>query len=394
MSETEGKLSFLGAGINGSLRPQMRFTTKKDGIYILTIDRIMRIGVLAPLARPGWIEAGTNLLAGLRLGASDINEAGGVAGRPIELLVRDTAADPDKAIAAIVEFARSGVAAIAGEFHSTVARAAADRCHALQIPFLCSSAVSSPLSAEPTDWVGRLAPAQTRGWAAYADFLIRSGHRRIAVVTTPSSYWAKGIEIVRQSASINGASVTEIAVGDLTAMRVAKAVAAERPSIVLLLVGMPDPVVSIVRAIRSSSARADFAIGAPAGQPEFATWLRSLGIAGVGIPFLRYLPEQLTQQGKAVTAILREQLGETPSFVALEGYDTIVTLARLLRCFDSANANIGACWRRVSFEGTRGRITFSWTPGSNVWEWPAAPIQVVERDPERPDRIRVLAQAA
>jgi ABC-type branched-subunit amino acid transport system substrate-binding protein len=98
------------------------------------------------------------LLAGLELGVRDVNDAGGIVGRPLELLVRDTAADPQRAEVAVEEFARLGVAALAGEYHSVVARAAAARADGLGLPFLCSSAVLDALTEEPTHWVARLAP--------------------------------------------------------------------------------------------------------------------------------------------------------------------------------------------------------------------------------------------
>src|SRR3712207_1649123 len=89
------------------------------------------IGALVPRSRPGWVEAGRHLLAGLRLAVRDVNDAGGIVGRPLELVVRDTAADPGRATVAMDELARLGVAAVAGEFHSVVARAAAARADAL-----------------------------------------------------------------------------------------------------------------------------------------------------------------------------------------------------------------------------------------------------------------------
>ena len=71
-----------------------------------TDDSAVRIGALVPLTRPGWFEAGQQLLAGLELAVCDVNDAGGIAGRPLELVVRDTAADPQRAAAAVDELAR------------------------------------------------------------------------------------------------------------------------------------------------------------------------------------------------------------------------------------------------------------------------------------------------
>ena len=157
----------------------------------------VRIGALAPLTRPGWVEAGRHLLSGLELAVQDVNDGGGIAGRPLELVVADTAADSQKAVAAVDELTRLGVAALAGEYHSVVARAAAARADALGVPFLCSSAVLDALTEQPTEWVARLAPAQSRGWRIYADFLLRAGHSRIAVAAEPSVYWASGARILR-----------------------------------------------------------------------------------------------------------------------------------------------------------------------------------------------------
>src|SRR5215475_6372920 len=129
-----------------------------------TGESAVQIGALVPLTRPGWVEAGKHLLAGLELAAREVNDAGGIDGRPLELVVRDTAADPRRAAAAVDELDRLGVAALAGEYHSVVARAAAARAESLGLPFLCSSAVLDELTDKPAAWVARLGPAQSRGW--------------------------------------------------------------------------------------------------------------------------------------------------------------------------------------------------------------------------------------
>ena len=112
----------------------------------------VRIGALVPLTRPGWVGADRHLLAGLELAVRDVNDSGGIVGRPLELVVRDTAADPQRAAAAVAELAGLGVAALAGEYHSVVARAAAARSDALGLPYLCSSAVLDGLTEQPTEW--------------------------------------------------------------------------------------------------------------------------------------------------------------------------------------------------------------------------------------------------
>lgn len=350
----------------------------------------VRIGALVPLSRPGWVEAGQHLLAGLELGVCEVNGAGGIDGRPLELMVRDTAADPQRAAAAVDELARLGAVALAGEYHSVVARAVAARADALGLPFLCSSAVLDALTEQPTHWVARLAPAQSRGWRIYADFLLGAGHSRIAVAAQSSVYWASGTRILRDTLAPRGGTVIEFDMGALGAAAVCDALVDNRATALLLLVGTPEPAVSIVKAVRHDPRLAGIMMGAPAGQPEFAEWARLLGDDGAAIPFLRYLPERLGALGARVETALRERLGEVPSFVAFEGYDTITVLADMLRSHGVDRSRIAESWPGVSVEGTRGQITFSRTPGIGVWQWAWPPIQVVDRDPVQPDRFRIL----
>ncbi|MBL1108786.1 amino acid ABC transporter substrate-binding protein [Streptomyces sp. 5-8] len=350
----------------------------------------VRIGALVPLTRPGWAEAGRHLLAGLELAAREVNDAGGILGRPLELVVRDTAADPQRAVAAVDELAGLGVAALAGEYHSVVARAAAARADALGLPFLCSSAVLDGLTEQPTEWVARLAPAQSHGWRIYADFLLGAGDRRIAVATEPSVYWAAGTRILRDHLAPRGGTVLELDMRALAPTDVCDELAGHRATALLLLVGHPEPAVPIVRAVRSDRRLAETMIGAPAGQPEFTEWATLLGDEGASIPFLRYLPERLGPLGARVGTALRERLAEAPSFVAFEGYDTIAVLAAVLRSHGLDRARTAESWPRVEVEGTRGPIRFSRTPGINVWQWAWTPVQVVDRDPAAPDRFRIL----
>ncbi|MEU6312170.1 ABC transporter substrate-binding protein [Streptomyces sp. NPDC047014] len=353
---------------------------------MITSPTTLRIGALVPLSPPGWVEAGRHLLAGLELAVREVNDTGGIAGASLELLVRDTAADPEKAAGAVTELAGLGVAAVAGEYHSVVARAAAARADTLGLPFLCSSAVLDALTERPTRWVARLAPPQSRGWRLYADFLLGAGHTRIAVAAEPSVYWAAGTRILRDRLSSRGATLIELDARALGPAELCDALAGQRATALLLLAGTPEPAVPLVRAVRGDRRLTGLLIGAPAGQPEFTDWARLLGTDGAAVPFLRYLPEELGPLGARVGQALRDRLGESPSFVAFEGYDTVTVLAELLRRHGTA-----AAWSQVAVEGTRGRITFSRVPGIGVWQWADAPVRIADRDPADPSsafRIR------
>ncbi|SDK10624.1 ABC transporter substrate-binding protein [Streptomyces indicus] len=358
----------------------------------------VRIGALAPLSAPGWAEAGQHLIAGLELAVDEVNADGGIAGRPLELLIRDTGADPQRAAEAVAELAGLGVAALVGEYHSVVARAAAARAEALGLPFLCSSAVIDTLTDEPAHRVARIAPAQSHGWRLYADFLLKAGHRRIAVAAQPSVYWAAGTGILREHLAPLGGTVVELGLPEHEDPRaLCGGLAAHEATALLLLVGHPEPAVPLVRAVRADPRLGGVLIGAPAGQPEFASWAEQLGADGAGVPFLRYLPERFGPLGTRVGQDLRERLGAAPSFVGFEGYDTVAVLAEVLRTQGVAPEETAAAWERtaaawseVAVDGTRGLIRFSRTSGTGIWQWAWPPVQIADRDPADPGSFRVL----
>lgn len=378
--------------------PTQQCATQTDGA-----NSCVLIGALAPLSPPGWVDAGKQLLAGLELAVLEVNRSGGISGKQLKLLVRDTAADAQKAVKAVDELVGMGVVALVGEYHSVVARAVAARAAAIGVPYLCSSAVIDELhvgdgstgvnETTKTDWVARLAPAQSHGWSIYADFLLSTSHNSIVVAADPSSvYWRSGSRILRENFAPRGGSVIELDVRELTPTALCDELVRQRGdsriSALLLLVGHPEPAVSIVKAVRCDTRLEGIAIGTPAGQAEFAEWSTLLGDKGTAIPFLSYMPERLTPFGTRVEAALAEKLATSASFVAFEGYDTILVLAELLRTQGVERTDTPPSWSQLSVPGTRGQINFSRVTGINIWQWAWPPVRVVDREPGQLDRLR------
>ena len=348
------------------------------------------IGALAPLTAPGWIEAGRSMVAGFELAKYELNVMGGINGLPIELLIRDTAADPQKASDIVAEMANLNVVAIVGEYHSIVARAVAVKADELSIPFLCSSAVIDNLIATPSKWIARLSPVQSKGWKIYAEHLLKNGHTRIAVAIAHSIYWASGTSILRTHFEKHGGTVIEIDTQLNNLNAVCDKLIESEATALLLLTGYPNPAISLVKAIRNEPKLKNTLIGAPAGQPEFYEWDEGLQSNSFAIPFLRYMPEKLNSLGTHILNTLRHQLGEEPSFVSLEAYDAVKVIAKIMTLYGANRDAIAEAWPLVVTEGTRGRISFSRKQDFNVWQWEEAPIQVVDRDPTNRKQFRTL----
>lgn len=107
----------------------------------------IRIGLNLPLSGP-ISNIGQDLLAGAELAASQINRAGGLLGRQVELIARDDKASPTQAVANVREFTGSGINLIVGNVPTTTVLAvlpALEQGNAVQVTL---TSVSMSLSHE------------------------------------------------------------------------------------------------------------------------------------------------------------------------------------------------------------------------------------------------------
>jgi len=102
--------------------------------------RAIKIGVLTALSGP-FAPWGVNVRDGMRLAATELNEAGGVAGLRVELMERDDRNNPAEAVNAfrfLVE--REGVVGAGGVISSDVGLAVAREAEALRTPWFLTMA--------------------------------------------------------------------------------------------------------------------------------------------------------------------------------------------------------------------------------------------------------------
>lgn len=102
----------------------------------------VKIGFLGALSGPFAIW-GLNARDGMRMAVSEVNQAGGLLGQPVELVERDDRNNPAEAIGAfrfLVE--REGVAAVGGVISSDVALALSREAETLRVPLFLTMAGS------------------------------------------------------------------------------------------------------------------------------------------------------------------------------------------------------------------------------------------------------------
>lgn len=349
----------------------------------------IKIGGLGPLALPGLEWAGRDLHDAMTLAVTNLNQGPGVLGRQVVLQFEDTRGEPQAGIDAVTRLAASGVHAFAGEFHSMVTDAIIEPIEQTGLPFVCASATMDSLTARRASCLFRLSAPQSLGWNVYADFLLAEGVRHAAVLQDDNAYWNNGPSIIERKLTDAGARCTRIStrVGEAASgawlTQLGRLIPA--PDCALLLMGYPEPLGSVFRALRTGGLAGDhLVIGDPAGRVAGPDWPDVAGPADHTVPYLAYVePGNLTGIGRQVATQFKAKTGRDPTFVALEGYDAILVLAH---AFDMAAttepAAVLAALRAGAVPGTRGSIRFKTEPegvAHQQWTWP--PVSVVAHAP-------------
>lgn len=349
---------------------------------------MIRIGGLGPLTLPGIPWAGREHKDGMSLAVQQLNGSGGVLGSQLTLLFEDTHGRPEAGMAAVERLLGESVHALAGEFHSVVADAIVESVQRSGLPFVCASATLDDITARRLDFVFRLAPPQSYGWAVYADFLASQGFRHVVALQEDNLYWNNGSRAIEARLRKLGVRFTRLSVapGLADARSWIRQVQAKQsdspvPDILLLLMAYPEPLRAVVRETHNHGLvpPACF-LGDPAGRTVFPDWWEIAGTDAIQVPFLSYTrPDRPTGNGKRISMDFKKQYGREPTFVAFEGYDSVLVLAR---AFEDAGTteppNVCEALRHMELEGTRGTIKFSTEREGVVhqqWKWP--PVCVV-----------------
>lgn len=128
----------------------------------------VRLGVAGSFSDP----IGIPMQLAAELAAEEINAAGGIGGRPLELVIRDDYADPDSAVFIAGDLYDSGVSAVVGHLFSGTTLAAAPVYNGGDDPVAAiSPSSSSPEVSSAGDHTFRVCPSDLAHGAALAEWV-------------------------------------------------------------------------------------------------------------------------------------------------------------------------------------------------------------------------------
>ena len=141
----------------------------------------IRLGLVTGLTGRHY-DLGLSCRNGVELAVKEINAAGGIGGRPLELLIRDDGQEPEQARRAVTELVRAGVVAIIGHATSSMAEATLPIVNRERV-LMVSPTVSSVQFKGQEDWFVMMHPSTADSARALTAYLAARGKvRKVSVV--------------------------------------------------------------------------------------------------------------------------------------------------------------------------------------------------------------------
>ncbi len=152
------------------------------------------IGMLTELSGP-FAPWGVNVRNGMQMAVQEINDAGGVDGRPLQLVERDTQSEPEEGVTALRGMIdQDGIIAAGGVISSDVGLATSRIAEQNQVPlFLVKSGSSSILTPDSRYTFRTCLPAAAMTMGPVADYLEQENLTRAGAIVADYE-WGRSIE--------------------------------------------------------------------------------------------------------------------------------------------------------------------------------------------------------
>jgi branched-chain amino acid transport system substrate-binding protein len=175
--------------------PQTTEVTKEVPVIITATPQpteeagTIRIGGMGPLSAPGDVVSGIAMQYAMNLAVEDINAAGGVLGKNVELVFGDTEGLPERGTAVAERLINNDkVVALAGEYHSAVGLAELEVAHNYGIPVVFAETWSDKITETGYPEVFRIAPTSTMNSESSADWMVALGIKNVVEIAENTDY--------------------------------------------------------------------------------------------------------------------------------------------------------------------------------------------------------------
>jgi branched-chain amino acid transport system substrate-binding protein len=151
----------------------------------------IRVGLVDETTGP-QAEAGVLTLHGVRLALEEINAAGGILGRPVELIVEDNQSTNPGTVLAYSKLVDQNVVAVIGPLRSTQVQAASPTIAKAKLPAIIGGSDPS-LTRVNNPWIFRVRPSDLYSSRVMAEYGLQTlGKRKWAIVHSTDTFGTNG----------------------------------------------------------------------------------------------------------------------------------------------------------------------------------------------------------
>ncbi|MEG2139727.1 MAG: branched-chain amino acid ABC transporter substrate-binding protein, partial [Bilophila sp.] len=151
----------------------------------------IRIGLMCPLTGK-WASEGQDMRQIVTLLTAEVNKAGGINGRNLELIVEDDAGDPRTASLAAQKLASAGAMAVIGTYGSAVTEASQNIIDEAGLVQIATGSTSVRLTEKGLPLFFRTCPRDDEQGRVAGKVIVDKGYKAVAILHDNSSY-AKGL---------------------------------------------------------------------------------------------------------------------------------------------------------------------------------------------------------
>ena len=154
-------------------------------------DGTFKIGAIGPLTGAA-ANYGTAVVNGAQIAVDEINAAGGILGRQVELVITDDQGDPTECLNAFNSLVAKGVTLIIGSATSGCTSAITDAANEEEVCILCPTGTADSLTTED-DYIFRACYADSFQGAIAAAYAKQAGFEKVGVVYCAADVYSKGL---------------------------------------------------------------------------------------------------------------------------------------------------------------------------------------------------------
>ena len=331
-------------------------------VSLILIGQPIKIGCIIPLTGP-MAKFGEMDKKSYAIALEEINEAGGIDGRPIEIIYEDDQGRPEVAMAAAEKLiTRNKVPIVIGEYSSSCAFAVAGVCQRYKTPFLNICGAADKITQQKWDYVFRMNPPASEYPSGFKEFLKETGYPETIAILFENTLFgtssAKALKDWCEKEKIEVVIYEAYESGAIDFKPMLIKVKAKQPNVLYMVSYIMDAIL-LMRQAKELDINPKAFVGGAAGftMPSF---LEGAGDAAeFVISITLWSPESGFPRAEDFYKEYEKRFGVYPDYHGAEAYASLFIVADVLRRAESLDTEeIKKSFKATSLMTSFGMIRF------------------------------------